>query len=49
MTLDGLSLSQTHINHLKSGCEGVSTALNGFSVPHIPKTWWDFVGDENSS
>jgi hypothetical protein len=47
MTLDGLSFPQPCINLLKCGCEGVSRALHGFSVPLIPKTWWDFVGDEN--
>ena len=36
-------------NHLKGGGKGVSWALNRFSVPHIPKTQWDFIGDEKSS
>ena len=47
MTLNGLSVPQTHINHLKCGCKGVSWALKRFSASHIPKTWWDFIGDEN--
>ena len=33
MTLDGLSLPQTHINHLMRGCKGVSMTLDGLSLP----------------